>query len=100
MIDVTGEDGEEDFAIKPLKVYGHRLPNYHRMDARVTRRVSTSRGDLRFFFEVVNLTNHKNVLGYDYFKAQNINGDFFLHRDVETWFIVLPSIGLSWSGIF
>ncbi len=100
MIDVTGEDGEEDFAIKPLKLYGHRLPNYHRMDARVTRRVSTSRGDLRFFFEVVNLTNHKNVLGYDYFKAQNINGDFFLHRDVETWFIVLPSIGLSWSGIF
>ncbi len=97
MFEVTGEDGEPDLAVKPLKLYGARLPDYHRMDVRVTRKFATSRGDLRFFFEVVNLTNHSNVFGYDYFKTLDSNGEFRLQQDVETWFIILPSIGISWS---
>ncbi len=100
MVEVTGDDGKKDFAIRPVKLYGSRLPDYHRMDVRVTKRFTTSRGDVRFFFEVVNLTNHDNVFGYDYWKAPSSNGEFQLRRDMEKWFIVLPSIGISWSGNF
>ncbi|MCZ6633003.1 MAG: TonB-dependent receptor, partial [bacterium] len=100
MFEVTGDDGQKDFAVRPLKLYGGKLPAYQRLDVRATKRFSTSRGDVRFFFEVVNLTNHSNVFAYDYFKVRSNNGDFRLERDIEKWFIILPSIGISWSGGF
>ena len=100
MVQVTGDHGETDFAIKPLQLYGSRLPDYHRMDVRITKKYPTSRGNIRFFFEVVNLTNHNNIFGYDYFKALNTDGQFYLQRDAEKWFTILPSIGLSWSSGF
>ncbi len=92
------QDGRTDFAIKAEKLYGARFPNYQRLDARATRRVRTSWGDLRFFVELVNMTNHSNVWGYDYFRMPSNAGDVRLQRDLETWFTILPSLGISWSG--
>ena len=91
-------DGRVDFAIRPEKLYGTRFPSYQRLDARATRRVKTSWGDLRFFVELVNMTNHSNVWGYDYFRQPSSAGGVRLQRDLETWFTILPSIGISWSG--
>ena len=66
---------------------------------RATRRWTTSRGDLRFFAELVNLTNHGNVFGYDYFRSGTAT-NIILNRDEETWFTILPSLGIAWSSSF
>ena len=100
MHEVPDEDGQTDFVIRPGTIYGHRLPSYYRLDARLTKRTRTARGDLRFFVEVSNLTNHSNVFGYDYFRAPGANGGVVLKRDVEAGFIILPSLGISWTGNF
>jgi TonB-dependent receptor-like protein/carboxypeptidase family protein len=99
-VQVTGSNGQADVTVKPDKLYGSRLPSYQRLDVRVTRRKPTKNGELRFFFEVVNFTNHQNVLGYDYFRARDPSGGISLRRDLETWFTILPSLGISWSGRF
>ena len=97
---VTDENGNPDFTVLPRKIYGARLPHYHRLDVRATRRWATSRGDWRVFFELVNLTNHGNVWGYDYFKTFDGSGGYALQRDEETWFTILPSLGASWNAAF
>lgn len=100
LIQVTGDDGEPDFTVLPDKLYGSRLSDYHRLDVRFTKRRHTARGEFRYFFEVINLTNHENVLGYDYFRIRDTGGGIRLERDVETWFTILPSVGVSWTGLF
>jgi hypothetical protein len=100
LVPVIDEDGEPDVALRPVKVYGERLPSYYRFDVRATRRWSTMHGDLRFFVELVNLTNHSNVFGYDYFRAFDPAGNMTLQREDETWFTILPSLGVAWSGTF
>ena len=93
-------NGSLDLVVRPDSVYGARLPSYQRLDVRVTRRRVTARGELRVFAEVINLTNHANVLGYDIYRVKDASGAFRLQRDAETWFSILPSVGLSWSRRF
>jgi len=100
LVEVFDEDGERDVAIRPNKIYGERLPSYYRFDVRATRRWTTSRGDVRFFAELVNLTNHGNVFGYDYFRTYDASRNIVLDREDETWFTILPSLGIAWSGSF
>lgn len=97
LVSVTGPNGAPDVAIEPDKLYGSRFPSYQRLDLRITRRKATARGEVRFFLDVVNITNHSNVLGYDYFKSRDTAGGIGLQRDLETWFTILPSLGVSWS---
>ena len=97
MFEVTDSAGGADFVVRPVELYGSRLPAYHRGDVRATRRVSTARGDVRFFVELVNVTNHENIFGFDYEKAIDGNGQTYLVEEGETWFTILPSIGISWS---
>ena len=99
-VPVTRRNGTKDLAVRPDSLYGGRLPAYTRMDLRVTRRVQTPKSEFRFFVEVINLTNHKNVLGYDVFRVRDAAGAFSLQRDPETWFSILPSLGVSWSRRF
>ena len=98
LVQVTGPTGAPDVTVRPDKLYGNRLPDYYRLDLRITRRKTTARGELRFFLDVVNITNHRNVLGYDYFRSPDPAGGIRLDRDLETWFTILPSLGVSWSG--
>jgi hypothetical protein len=67
------------------------------MDARATHTKKTERGELSFFVELVNLTNHKNVYDHDYFRTPAVNGSQNLIRKGETWFTILPSIAFSWT---
>jgi outer membrane receptor for ferrienterochelin and colicin len=100
MVPVVDDNGNPDYAVVPEKIYGARLPSYIRLDLRATRRWSTEHGDWRFFLEVLNLTNHANVFGYDYRKEKDPQGDFILVREEETWFSILPSAGVSWTSTF
>lgn len=97
---VTKRNGTMDLAVRPDSLYGSRLPPYHRLDVRFTWHKQTPTSDWRFFFEVINLTNHSNVLGYDVFRVLDPGGALRLQRDTETWFSILPSLGVSWSRRF
>ncbi|MEZ4652336.1 MAG: hypothetical protein R3E12_01680 [Candidatus Eisenbacteria bacterium] len=83
-----------------MRLYAARLPDYYRIDLRVTRRWPAWGGEMRAFGEVVNLTNHANVFGYDYYRQPDGSGSIRLQRDSETWFSVLPSLGIAWSRRF
>ncbi len=96
---IMTEDGSQEFVIVPDPIYGYRLLEYFRIDARLTRRTEAWGGDLRLFFEVSNLTNRTNVFGYDYFRAPTKDGSFLLNRDAEGGFFIVPSLGLSWTGL-
>lgn len=100
VVTVTGPGGQPESTVKPDKLYGSRLPAYQRLDLRVTRRKPTRGGEFRVFVEVINLTNHRNVLGYDYFRSNAPGGGVRLQRNLESWFTILPSLGVSWSGRF
>jgi hypothetical protein len=99
-IPVTKRDGTKDLSVRPDTLYNRRLPSYQRADLRVTRRRQTANGEWRFFFELINLTNHENVLGYDVFVVRDGSGVPALQRDPETWFSILPSLGVSWTRHF
>ncbi len=99
-VPVTRRNGTKDLAVLPDTLYGSRLPFYQRVDMRLTRRRQTANGEFRFFVEVINLTNHENVLGYDVFRIRDAAGTLQLERSVESWFSILPSVGVSWSRKF
>ena len=88
-----------DLVIRPDSLYAGRLPLYQRMDVRVTRRRQTAKSEFRFFVELINLSNHQNVLGYDVYTVRDA-GALRVQRDVEAWFSILPSFGINWSRRF
>ena len=99
-IPAVNDYGEPDFAIRPLQIYGERLPDYMRFDVRAARKWTTGWGDFGASLEVINLTNNANVFGYDYFKIKDGNGNYVLERGEEQLFKILPSLGLTWTRRF
>ncbi len=100
MIPVINGDGIPDIAIRPIKIYGSRLPDYLRFDMRASRKWPTHWGDFGASLEVINATNNSNVFGYDYFKIKDGTGNFKLEQGDETWFSIFPSLGITWSRSF
>lgn len=100
LVPVVNELGQPDFAVRPLELYGERLPDYMRLDFRATRRWPTRLGRFEASLEVINATNHANVFGYDYFKRKDGSGQIVLDRGDETWFTILPSLGVTWTRNF
>lgn len=99
-VPIRRRNGTLDLAVRPDSLYGRRLPFYQRADVRLTRRRQTARGEMRLFAELINATNHKNVLGYDVYRVRDASGAFRLERATETWFSILPSLGISWTRRF
>ncbi len=100
LVTVTNEDGDQALAARPTKLYGARLPDYMRFDVRASRKWMSRLGEFGVALEVINLTNQTNVFGYDYFKRRNDAGQFVLDRGDETWFTIMPSLGVTWSRSF
>ncbi len=67
-----------------------RLPDYFRIDLRVDRRFILSNFNLSAFIEIWNLTNHENVINYEY-------SDDFLTKEKVVLFSIMPMIGLSFE---
>lgn len=77
-------------------LFGERLPAYHRMDVRVTRRFQFRRSVLRVFVEAFNLYDRGNAEGYDY--AIRVQGNqLIVNRGYELLLPRLPSFGVSWE---
>ncbi len=94
------EFGQPNTAVRPLKLYGARLPDYMRLDLRASRKWQTRWGEFGTSLEVINATNNANVFGYDYFKYRDPAGQIVLGQGDETWFSIMPSLGLTWSRSF
>lgn len=76
--------------------YGLRLSDYHRLDARVTRRFTTKRGEIRTFLDLFNLYDRTNLVGYDHNVV--VNGTTVTDtRKPRKQLPFLPSIGAEWS---
>ena len=67
----------------------------------VTKRFNTQKGQYKLFLELINLYNHDNVYNYDV-HGLTVDGQGVPHMiyGEEHWFHLMPSIGVSWSGIF
>ena len=96
LVSTRDADGDPISALRPIKIYGVRLPTYLRTDVRATKRWA----HWNAFVELVNLTNHSNVFGYDYYRIREPGGRIGFTRNDEQWFTILPSIGLSWNTRF
>lgn len=76
--------------------YGLRLPDYHRLDARVTRRFQSKRGEIRGFLDFFNLYDRTNLIGYDHNVV--VNGTTVSDtKTARKQLPFFPSIGAEWS---
>ncbi|MEA3446112.1 MAG: TonB-dependent receptor, partial [Bacteroidota bacterium] len=65
-----------------------RLPDYFRIDARADRRFIFRNYNIIAFAEIWNLTNHENIISYDY-------SDDFLNKESVILFSIMPMLGVS-----
>lgn len=72
--------------------YAARLPSYHSLDVRFTRRMSFGWGDLSFYVQVLNLYNRANVHEYSWVKA-----DGGYRRIEEHYLPITPTFGIEAS---
>lgn len=79
-------------AFGPL--YGERLPDYHRLDARASRQWKLGRGALTFFVDVQNVYHHRNLAGFDVSVDED---EGVVELEEEHWPGIFPSIGILWE---
>jgi outer membrane receptor protein involved in Fe transport len=74
-----------------------RLPTYHRLDLRVTRRFDVGKGVLDLYVDVFNAYDQQNLRSFDY-GVRSINGRVMLVRYPDEELLpILPSLGLRWE---
>ena len=77
-------------------LYGLRLPDYHRLDLRATRRFALRHGEVRAFLDVFNAYDRTNFLGYDH--DVTVSGTQVTdRRKVREQLPILPSVGATWE---
>jgi hypothetical protein len=73
-----------------------RLPPYHRLDLRVTRRFETRRGRVQAFIDIFNLYNRNNPRAFDQ-QSQLVDGKLVFGHGIDSQIPRLPSAGVSWE---
>ena len=89
-------DGRQAVVREFGPVNSSRLPAYHRMDVRVSRRWRVGRGRLLAFLDVFNVYNRDNPRGLFY----NVNiagGNLVAARMVDNLLPILPTFGVSYE---
>ncbi|HVE65381.1 MAG TPA: TonB-dependent receptor [Thermoanaerobaculia bacterium] len=83
---------------EPVPVAGRlnseQLPDYHRLDLRLSRRWPSRSGSVTAFLDVQNLYDRKNVAGFD-LELDGETGETV--RSVERWPGLFPSVGITWE---
>lgn len=95
-----GPDGEID-AYVVTRGFGalnaERLPAYHRLDVRATRRFRMGRSALEIYLDVFNLYDQDNLRGYAYSLNGNPAGYYTTERsNGEEMMPILPTVGFRW----
>lgn len=74
-----------------------RLPAYHRLDLRVTRRFALAGSNLDIYLDLFNAYDQQNLRSYDY-GTQFIGNDLkWIRYPDEELLPILPSIGFRWE---
>jgi hypothetical protein len=76
--------------------YGLRLPAYHRLDARITRRFETRHGQVRLYADVFNVYDRENIQGYA-FSPRLAGSGVVTDRQPLKQFSLLPTVGAAWD---
>ena len=76
--------------------FGLRLPAYHRLDLRATRRIPLRNGELRVQLDVFNAYDRLNFLGYDR-KVSVAGNAVTVRREAREQLPLLPSAGVIWE---
>lgn len=76
---------------------GARLPPFHRLDLRLSRRFRTAGGEVAAYLEVINAYDRGNVSAYSYTWARDDRGGYYLEKEPDYYFRLLPSLGVNWS---
>lgn len=93
---VTLTNGRRVAVAANSDVYGLRLPEYHRLDLRATRRIQLARSQLRLFLDIFNAYDRVNIIGYDH--RVTISGtELFTTRKPRDQLPILPSVGAEWD---
>ncbi len=95
---VQGADGS--IRLEPVfgPYNGERLPNYHRLDLRVSHGWKLPLGHLDTYVDLQNLYDRHNVRGFDGFSfALEPSGEVRVHSEELSWGGFLPSFGVRWQ---
>ncbi len=87
-------DGEDTFRLALGPLNSLRLPEYHRLDFRASRRWSTRRGSITFFLDAQNLYDRENVAGFDIEVDEDEQVLIVLE---DAWPGIFPSLGVTWE---
>lgn len=79
-------------------LFSTRLPPYHRLDLRMTRRViKDGRKGFNFYLDITNLYNRDNIAGFEDVELVEREGSVpELSFGKEKYLPVMPSFGVSW----
>ncbi|MCB1009620.1 MAG: TonB-dependent receptor [Acidobacteria bacterium] len=75
----------------PLR--SERLPDYHRLDLRASRRWATRSGGLTFYLDVQDFTDRRNLAGFGFV----VDDEEGVTLEPEAWPGIVPSLGLVWE---
>lgn len=90
----AGDDQEPELGLAFGDLHSERLPDYHRLDLRVSRSWQVHRSTLRFFIDVQNAYDRRNIGGFD----PDFDEDKrTVELDPEPWPGILPSFGVVWE---
>ena len=95
---VENDEGEVEAVPVFGPIYGERLPDYHRLDLRLSRQWQLRGGKLSLFIDVQNLYARENVSGFDVefeFEVEDDQVTTILHE--EGWLGIFPSFGFEWE---
>lgn len=88
------EDGEIELVPVLGRLNSERLPDYHRLDLRLSRKWQVDRGRLTLFLDVQNLYHRRNVAGFD-LDLDEEAGQIIARE--EDWPGFFASAGISWE---
>lgn len=94
LVEVEDEDGETELVPVLGRLNSERLPDYHRLDLRLSRRWRLASGALTFFADVQNLYDRKNVAGLD-LEVDEEAGEIVAAD--EEWPGFFASAGVAWE---
>jgi outer membrane receptor protein involved in Fe transport len=88
-----GDETQPGVAFGPL--YSRRLPAYHRLDLRASRRraLASGRGHLTVYLDVQNVYDRRNPSGFDL----QVDDEEGVELIVERWPGIFPSLGVVWE---
>lgn len=91
---IEDAEGERRLAASFGPLYGERLPAYHRLDARASRRWTVRRGTLTLYLDVQNLYDRANAGGFDLVVDED---EGTVRLEGEDWPGIFPSLGVVWE---